>query len=77
MALAGSVGPHCGLAVLAPSTAQMPGKSPIDWVLGVETHGVGRDGAGPPSASWLVPWLRETLRMDSASAKAQRHTAGR
>jgi hypothetical protein len=80
MALAGSLGPDYELAVLAPPAARAADEPPVDWVLGIETHGVEthdiethgarRGGDGPASAAWIVPWLRETLRLSAASATA-------
>jgi hypothetical protein len=35
----------------------------------LETHGIERGRAGPPAASWVLPWLRETVRLSAAAAK--------
>ncbi|HEY5315157.1 MAG TPA: hypothetical protein VIK18_21675 [Pirellulales bacterium] len=71
LALAGCLGPECGLIILAPSDTAAAGQPPAAWLCGLQTHGIGRGRDEPPAATWLVPWLRETVRLASAAAKTR------
>ncbi|HWC88984.1 MAG TPA: hypothetical protein VG433_05000, partial [Pirellulales bacterium] len=71
MALAGSLGPEFGLVILPPADTETPGQPTLSWLCGLETQAIERGTRGPSTASWLVPWLRETVRVSSSAAKVR------
>jgi hypothetical protein len=71
MALAGSLGPEFGLFILPPADTDTPDQPPLSWLCGLETQPIERGRDGPSTASWLVPWLRETVRVSSSAAKVR------
>lgn len=69
-ALAGCWGPECGV-VLLPGGKAHSDRPPLVWVAGLETRPLERSDHTPATPSWLIPWLRETLRIRWAEAKSR------